>query len=64
MMSGEKDQITGRLKQAAGDLTGDDDLEQEGERQETAGEVKDKIDEAGDKINETIDDVRDKLDGD
>ena len=61
-MSGEKDKVTGRLKQAAGDLTGDDDLKEEGRRDEAAGKVKDGIDKAKDKLTSAVDDVRSKLD--
>jgi uncharacterized protein YjbJ (UPF0337 family) len=57
-MSGEFDQAKGRVKQAAGDLTGDESLEREGERDEAAGKLKDKVDDAKDKINETIDKIR------
>jgi len=61
-MSGEKDKVTGRVKQAAGDLTDNDDLKEEGRRDEAAGKVKDGIDTAKDKLNDAVDDVRSKLD--
>jgi len=51
-MSGEKDQATGRIKQAAGDLTDDKDLKREG-----------KVDEAAGKVKEGVDKVKDKLTG-
>jgi uncharacterized protein YjbJ (UPF0337 family) len=35
------DKITGRVKQAAGDLLGDADLRRQGKREETKGELKD-----------------------
>ena len=60
-MSGEADKVGGRLKQAAGDLTGDDDLKNEGERDEAAGKVKDTVDDAKDKVNDAVDGIRDKL---
>ncbi len=60
-MSGEKDQITGRVKQAAGDLTDNEDLQHEGKAQENAGKLKDKIDDAKDKANDAIDSVVDKF---
>jgi uncharacterized protein YjbJ (UPF0337 family) len=60
-MSGEADKMTGRLKQAAGDLTGDDDLKNEGERDETAGKVKDAVDDASDKVNDAVDSIKDRL---
>ncbi|NND74183.1 MAG: CsbD family protein [Ilumatobacter sp.] len=58
-MSGEGDKVGGKLKQAAGDLTGDKDLEREGERQEAAGKVKDGVDTAKDKVNDAVDKVKD-----
>lgn len=61
-MSGEMDKIAGRAKQAAGDLTGDDELEQDGERQELAGDLKDKVGEVKEGIDDKIDAVRDKID--
>ncbi|GJM39550.1 MAG: hypothetical protein DHS20C19_29170 [Acidimicrobiales bacterium] len=60
-MSGEKDKITGRVKQAAGDLTGDEELEAEGELDEFAGKVKDAVDDVGDKVRDGIDKIRKKF---
>lgn len=59
-MSGAFDKAKGRMKQAAGDLTDDDDMKREGERDELAGKVKDKVGDAKDKIEDAIDAVRDK----
>ncbi|BAN00946.1 CsbD family protein [Ilumatobacter coccineus] len=59
-MSGEADQAKGRIKQAAGDLTGNDDLEREGEADETAGKLKDKVDDVKDKVNDGIDKLKEK----
>lgn len=59
-MSGEKDQAVGRIKQAAGDLTDDEDLKREGKKDEAAGKVKDKVDDAKDAINDAVDKVRGK----
>ncbi|WP_420452464.1 CsbD family protein [Ilumatobacter sp.] len=53
-MSGESDKVSGRAKQAAGDLTGDDEMKREGETEESAGKVKDKVGDA-------VDGVKDKL---
>ncbi len=60
-MSGTSDKISGRVKQAAGDLTGDKDLEREGERDETAGKIKDGVDKAKDKANDAVDKIKDSL---
>jgi uncharacterized protein YjbJ (UPF0337 family) len=61
-VSGEKDKLSGRVKQAAGDLTDDDELKEEGRRDEAAGKVKDKVDQAKDKVTDVVDDARSKLD--
>ena len=61
-MAGEGDKTKGRAKQAAGDLTGNEDMEREGERDETAGKAKAKVDEAGDKAQDAVDSVKHKFD--
>jgi uncharacterized protein YjbJ (UPF0337 family) len=43
---GIQDKITGRMKQAAGDLTGDDDLRTQGLREERKGQAKDELERA------------------
>ena len=60
-MSGNADKIEGRLKQAAGDLTDNEDLKNEGERDETAGKVKDAVDDAADKVRDGVDSVKEKM---
>jgi uncharacterized protein YjbJ (UPF0337 family) len=40
---GLTDKITGRLKQAAGDLTGDDEIRREGVAEERKGEAKEEL---------------------
>ena len=49
-MSGEKDEAKGRIKEAAGDLTGDKDLQREGKVDQTAGKAKDAVDKIKDKL--------------
>ncbi|MEZ5218221.1 MAG: CsbD family protein [Ilumatobacteraceae bacterium] len=44
------DQIKGRVKQAAGDLTDDEELRNEGKVDEAAGKVKDAIDKVKNKV--------------
>ena len=59
---GEKtDEAKGRVKEAAGDLTGNEDLEREGKMDQAGATVKKKTGEAVDKTKEAVDDV---LDGD
>lgn len=62
MSDGTFDQAKGRVKQAAGDLTDDDDLKRDGEADEFAGKVKGKLDDAKDKLSDMVDKVRDKAD--
>jgi uncharacterized protein YjbJ (UPF0337 family) len=52
---GEKsDQAKGRIKEAAGNLTGDKDLEREGKADRKGGEVKEKVGEAVDKVKHAV----------
>jgi uncharacterized protein YjbJ (UPF0337 family) len=60
-MEGKKDDIKGRVKEAAGDLTDDDDLKREGKTDRAAGSVKDKFERAKDKGEEFVDKAKDRL---
>lgn len=60
-MAGEADKIKGRAKQAIGDLTGDDDLEREGELDEAAAEVKETLGDIEEGAKDAVDDVRERL---
>ena len=55
------DEIKGKSKQAAGDLTDDADLRQEGKGDEAAGKVKDVVDTVKEKLEDGVDAVKDKL---
>ncbi len=44
------DQVKGRVKQAAGELTDDESLKAEGEVDEKTGDVKEFADKVGDKV--------------
>jgi uncharacterized protein YjbJ (UPF0337 family) len=44
------DEAKGRAKEAAGDLTGDDDLKREGKVDRAVGSAEDTIDKVADKI--------------
>lgn len=44
-----KDDLKGRAKEAAGNLTGDEDLEREGKVDKAVGGVKDAVDSVSDK---------------
>ncbi len=60
-MSAKSDQVKGQVKQAAGVLTGDKDLESEGKADRRTGEAEEKIDQAKGKIEEVIDLTKDKV---
>jgi uncharacterized protein YjbJ (UPF0337 family) len=51
----DKDEAKGRAKEAAGDLTGDKDLQREGKTDQAAGKAKEGIDDAADKLKEAVD---------
>jgi uncharacterized protein YjbJ (UPF0337 family) len=54
MGDGDKDEAKGRIKEAAGSLTGDDSLKNEGKVDRASGTVKDKVGDAADKVKEGI----------
>ena len=60
-MSGNFDQTKGKIKQAAGDLTGDKDLKREGKADENAGKVKEVVEDAKDKVEDAVDKAKDKF---
>ena len=56
---GIMDKITGRGKQAAGDISGDSGLKRQGKNEERKGEEKEKLDNAQDRVEEKSADVAD-----
>ena len=48
------DEMKGRAKEAAGDLTDDDDLKKEGKVDRAGGAIKDKVDKATDKVKDAV----------
>jgi uncharacterized protein YjbJ (UPF0337 family) len=60
-MSQQADDLKGRIKQAAGDLTDNEELKKEGDRDRAAGAVKDALDKVKDKIEDGVDAVKDRL---
>jgi uncharacterized protein YjbJ (UPF0337 family) len=61
-MEGKKDDLKGRAKEAAGDLTDDDRLKAEGKADRAGGKVKEFLEDAKDKGEEIVDKVKDKID--
>lgn len=49
------DEGKGRLKEAAGSLTGDEDLKHEGKADQAKASVKDKVDKAAEKVKDLLD---------
>jgi len=58
------DDLKGRVKEAAGDLTDNDRLQREGKVDQAAGKAKDMVDGVKDKVGDAIDAVQDKLNRD
>jgi uncharacterized protein YjbJ (UPF0337 family) len=57
-MSGTGDDMKGRAKEAVGDLTDDERLQREGERDQAAGKLKNKVNDAKNWVEEKIDNAR------
>ena len=51
---GKIDEAKGRLKQAAGDITDNDRLKDEGRVDRAAGGIKDKVGKAADKVKDVV----------
>jgi uncharacterized protein YjbJ (UPF0337 family) len=54
MGDGTTDDAKGRVKEAAGDLTGDKDLKREGKVDKAAGKAKDAVGDAADKAKGVV----------
>jgi uncharacterized protein YjbJ (UPF0337 family) len=48
------DDAKGRIKEAAGDLSGDKDLQKEGKVDQAVGKVKEGVENAADKVKEAL----------
>ena len=53
-MSGKTDIVKGRIKEAAGAVTGNDKLKQEGKTDQVVGESKEATQKVADKIKEVV----------
>lgn len=60
-MSESTDKVSGRAKQAAGDITGDKDLKDEGKVEEGSADAKGKVREATDNVKEKVDSAVDSV---
>lgn len=57
-MSGNTDEAKGRIEEAAGALTGDEDLKKDGKVDQAAGKIKQKLDDAKEWAEGKIDDLK------
>ena len=53
-MSGKTDEVKGRIKEAAGALTGNDKLRAEGETDQAVGKAKQTVQNAADTVNKAV----------
>ena len=60
-LDGKTEQLKGKVKQAAGDLTDNDSLRDEGVADEAAGNVQEGFGRGRRKVGEAIEDLGDKL---
>lgn len=60
-LDGKKEQLKGKVKQAAGDLTDDERLHDEGVADEAAGNVQEGFGRGKRKLGEAIEDLGDKI---
>jgi uncharacterized protein YjbJ (UPF0337 family) len=60
-MTEKTEDLKGRAKQAAGDLTDDDKLKREGQADRKAAAAKSKLHEVEGKVDEVIDRAKDKV---
>jgi len=60
-MSAKSKQVKGHVKEAAGVLSGDKDLESEGKTDRRTGKAQEKVDHAKDKVEEVVDKAKDAL---
>jgi uncharacterized protein YjbJ (UPF0337 family) len=60
-LEGRADKIKGKVKQAAGDLTDDERLHDEGVADEAAGNVQEGFGRARRKVGEAVEDIGEKM---
>lgn len=59
-MGGKTDVVKGRIKEAAGALTGNDKLREEGRTDQAVGKIKQAVQKAADKVQDAVEAVVDK----
>jgi uncharacterized protein YjbJ (UPF0337 family) len=63
-MGSGMDDMKGRAKEAAGDLTDNEDLKREGKADQIGAKIKEKAEMAKDKVDEAVDNLKEKFDRD
>jgi uncharacterized protein YjbJ (UPF0337 family) len=58
---GKKDDLKGRVKEAAGDLTDDERLKRQGKSDRAGGKVKEKLERAKEKGEDVVDKAKDRF---
>ena len=58
MADDKVDDLKGRAKEAAGDLTGNDDLQREGKADQAGASIKDKVNKVADAVKNKVDDLK------
>ena len=61
MGEGTIDNAKGKVKEAAGDLTDDEDMKREGKVDQASGNVKNKLGDLKETAEDAVDTVKDKL---
>jgi uncharacterized protein YjbJ (UPF0337 family) len=54
MASGKSDEVKGRVKEAAGAITGDKKLKREGKADQVVGKIKQKVEKVVDKVKDAL----------
>lgn len=62
-MTDRSDQLAGKVKEGVGKVTGNDELESEGRREDHAETTKQNVEEAGDKVAGAAQGLKEKIQG-
>ena len=60
-MGNNFEQAKGKVKQAAGDLTGDKELKNEGKADENAGKVNEFLEDTKEKVEDAVEKIKNKV---
>jgi len=60
-MNEKIDEAAGKVKEAAGVLTGDEELEREGKSEQTMAKAKEAVQDVADSLKKVVDKVEEKL---